>query len=173
MFRFLKNLTCLFLLIVISGCTPKNKKTVQLSSPFNAEKAKRMIQPGPNTIKGSAVIRQQAGGTVHCGGKEVLLIPATQYAAERIRYLYKSGTEGYNPNRQANFSPNPKEYWELMRRTTCDAQGNFTFRNVADGTFYVSTAITWYVSEYGTQGGALMKRIQLSDGETENIVLAP
>lgn len=73
---------------------------------------------------------------------------------------------------RALLEPDLPEYHELVLSTTCDGQGNFRFENVADGDFYVVTAITWETA-YTYEGGPLMKRVSLQGGETVRVVLAP
>lgn len=59
-----------------------------------------------------------------------------------------------------------------MSRETCDAQGYFEFRKVADGDFFVDTSIFWLVGS-DNRGGNLMRRLRLSGGATERVVLRP
>ncbi|MES1927437.1 putative lipoprotein [Salinisphaera sp. T31B1] len=146
-----------------------------MNSPFDAEKAQQMLKPGPNTITGSAVIRQSGGGVVTCAGNPVYLVPSTEYATQRIRAIYGNGYKGYVPAagyRKIEFIPDEPGYNKYTRQTSCDAQGNFEFTSVADGYFYVTTAITWSVN-YVAQGGALMQYVDVRGGETEKVVLSP
>ena len=135
-----------------------------------------MLVPGGNAIRGSALIRQQGGGVVTCAGREVRLIPATAYARERMNLLYGSTTQGYNPafmGRNLGEQAQNKEYLDATRRTTCDAQGFFRFDNVADGDYFVATAIVCQVRPYVSEGGALMHAVTLSGKEAKEIVLSP
>jgi len=70
------------------------------------------------------------------------------------------------------FIPDYLDYYRTDQRTICDAQGFFTFRNLPDGHYYVSTAITWMVGNYH-QGGSLMQQIKLDGGDVKEIVLSP
>lgn len=162
-------------ILLISGCT--GPKKIVLNNSFNAEQAKEMIAEGPNSLRGSALIRQNGGGVVTCAGKDVNLVPATAYAIERQTVLYQSSERGYNSagysGRRPNFADTPAAYSRLVRTTTCDAQGFFKFEKVANGTFFVTTEITWKVSDYSREGGALMQSVSLNSGESKEIVLAP
>ena len=62
-------------------------------------------------------------------------------------------------------------YRALSRETTCDSQGNFTFDRIADGTFYVTTRVTWEVQRYSTEGGYLFQRVTLGESVQRSIVL--
>ncbi|MCW5668119.1 MAG: hypothetical protein KIT86_00570 [Hydrogenophaga sp.] len=156
--------------VILSGCAAPQLATVNIESPFDATQAKLQTQDGLNSIKGSGFLRQRGGGVVTCAGSEVVLIPATYYARERIAHLY--GTGGINRHRlNPTFVPDPPEYRTFTKKTRCDAQGNFMFERVADGDFFVTTGVHWQVG--GTnQGGPIMSRARVAGGETINIVIS-
>jgi hypothetical protein len=154
----------------LTGCAPT---TVNLKSSFNAQEARAMTQRGVNMITGSALIRQNGGGVVTCAGLPVTLLPKTAYAAERVAVIYGNTQQGYNPAyRVVTFTPNPAEFAQYVRKTTCDAQGRFAFGDVADGEFFVETSITWQVG-YSLQGGNLMQAVSVNGGEAREVVLSP
>jgi len=136
-----------------------------------------MLEQGENTIKGSALIRQRGGGVVTCAGCEVVLIPATDYARERIRTIYGNEIKGYNTagfgRKQVKFDSSEPEYFQLMKKTIGDAQGYFSFPNIKDGDYFVVTYIAWKVNDYFYEGGNLMQYVVVSGGGTKEIVLAP
>jgi hypothetical protein len=161
------------LLVVLTGCathkyTPKAK--------FDEAATQDLLKDGPNSIKGSALIRQGGGGVVTCAGQEALLAPATAYQQERMFALYGNFYSGYNPafgGRQVEFQGEDPGYKYLIKRTTCDAQGSFKFEKIADGDFYVVAVVLWKTDPYFYQGGTLMQRVTVKGGETKEIVLAP
>lgn len=166
------------LMMLLAGCAVNQAQEVNLKAAFNTEEAKRLLAPGKNTIKGSALFRQNGGGIVSCAGTQVDLVPATEYATERISYLYGSTERGVQT---AMTAPHLKftnveasGYRENQRHVLCDSQGFFKFDNVADGSFYLTSVITWHVgNSYIPEGGVLMQRITVSGGEVKEIVLAP
>lgn len=164
--------TAALLTLGLAGCvTPP--KPVQLTASFNAEEARRLIQPGINVVSGSALIRQNGGGVVTCAGLPIVLVPHTSYAAERLRALYGNTERGYNNvYRQLQFIPDEPGYTQYTRKTICDAQGKFSFTDVADGRFYLISHITWQVGN-AAQGGALMQAVSVSGGESRDVVLSP
>ena len=169
-------LSSLFVLcILFAGCA--TTKNIMLTSHFDSNIAKSMLEQGDNTIKGSALIRQRGGGVVTCAGSEVVLIPATDYARERIRAIYGNEIKGYAAagfgHKQVKFDPSEPEYFQLMKKTIGDAQGYFSFPNIKDGNYFVVTCIAWKVNDYFYEGGNLMQYVAVSDGETKEIVLAP
>lgn len=160
----------------LTGCaTVQPATTIQLRSSFDAVQAQKMLEPGRNKINGSALMRQKGGGIVHCGGNEVMLIPVTEYATERMGHIYGSNQNGFLPvarfKRKAKFEPDLPEYITATRKVTCDAQGMFEFDSVKDGKYYITTHIIWDI-DYAYQGGLLMQRVDVSGGETKKVVLS-
>lgn len=176
----------LIAIAMLAGCATPTPK-IQLTSTFNEAETREMLREGTNTIKGSALFRQRNGGIVTCAGNNVRLTPATAYAQERMRHIYGNANNGYKrspkfPNdvilrtdTSSPFTHTHPRYLELARQTVCDAQGFFFFNNVADGDFFIATGITWEVVigiQTHTQGGFLMQRVTVSDGEVKEIVLS-
>jgi hypothetical protein len=158
--------------ILISGCVAAQPRHVMAA--FDPDQARALLQPGTNRIVGSALMRQQNGGVVSCAGRPILLVPATNYAKERIAALYgevEAGfRDGFSPRYE--FDPSPAEYDQLMGKSTCDAQGNFEFNDVADGEFFLVGSISWMAGR-SEQGGVMMRRITTRDGKTVRAVLSP
>ena len=68
----------------------------------------------------------------------------------------------------------PSGYMALTRQARCDANGNFMFANVPNGSYFVATIITWYADggPYSfPQGGLLMTPVTISSGEEKQIVM--
>ena len=87
--------------------------------------------------------------------------------------LYGNNLRGYSSVNQAvRFQPDPSTFYQLTKDTVCDAQGNFQFMNVADGTFYVVSRITWMVG-YSAQGGSIMQQVTVQGGDAKQVVLSP
>jgi hypothetical protein len=168
------------LAISVAGCAVPQQPKIDLLSKFDKEHAERLLSEGKNTIKGSALMRQVGGGVVTCAGQAVSLIPATAYATERMTHLYRTDTGGTRPasvlqmNREPFSNTNP-EYYAATRRGMCDAQGFFKFDKVADGDFYITTVIRWKSNPNSPmyEGGAMMRKVSVANGETKEIVIAP
>lgn len=172
----MRNLS-LFLLfgLVLTACVANQPREVSISSSFDASETRKLLEKGPNVIRGSALFRQRGGGVVSCAGMKVVLIPATSYAKERVFALYQSTEKGYRPATslilgKVNFNKEPPEYSQLKKEVVCDAQGFFKFDEVANGEFFVTTTIVWGVNSI--EGGALMQRVSVYGSETKEIVMA-
>lgn len=164
-------LSLLVIAFCITGCVqPQAPITVTLNSTFNEEEAKSLLIDGTNTIQGNAFMRQSGGGIVTCAGNEVSLVPITAYATERIVALYGNSEMGIS-QRKLLFMPNSEAYKNLVKNVKCNSQGNFKFEKVADGTFYVTASVLWQIGNT-IQGGALMKKVSVKNGEIQDIIMA-
>jgi hypothetical protein len=161
----------LVLLFMSSGCAT----VVKTKSTLNADEIKQKLSAkGGNTISGSALIRQMNGGVVTCAGGAVGLIPVNEYSKERIMTIYGNDVRGFNPvGRKFVFQPEYPEYSTLHRVSVCDAQGFFNFSDVADGEYFVITAIEWHINAYKTSGGGLFHKVQVSGDKEFKITLSP
>lgn len=175
-----KKISLLALIFVtVAGCVQVREAT--LNTSFDVNQANKMLEQGNNKISGSALIRQNGGSIVTCAGTEVSLIPATEYAKERIGHIYgRTSGKGYSDHRRPiKFSNTSEAYVSAKRSVICDTQGRFEFENVANGSFYVTSIIMWQVGRddynigLGRQGGGLMHSVTLKGSEHKKIVLAP
>jgi hypothetical protein len=62
-----------------------------------------------------------------------------------------------------------EQHYPLM---TVEDIKNLPVKNIADGEYFVTTRVTWTISDI-PQGGLLMQRVSVKNGETADIVLAP
>lgn len=166
---------CTASVAVASCATTPTSPPIPLSSSYDP--AEQVIRPGSNSISGNAVLRTVGGDVRTCAGYPVTIVPVTAYATERFTAIYGNSQSGYIPLSQGKtFSPaNPHYENEAGRTETCDSQGNFSFANIADGSYYIVTMVVWGVpqSAYYTerQGGPLFQRVDVSGGETKRVVL--
>ena len=168
---------------ILMGCAapkPQPQQKIKLYTLFNKEQAEQQMADGNNTIKGSALMRQVSGGVVTCAGQTISVYPATTYAYERIRNLYGSDTAGTRNAFAIQNNPDPFEttdvdYQKYQKRTLCDTQGFFKFEKMADGEFFIVSAITWKANPNSQfyEGGWMMRKVKLSGGEVKEIVIAP
>lgn len=169
--------------VALSACASAPPPVV-LTSTFSPAEVAWFNQTGTGSIKASALLRQMAGGVVTCAGKEMTLIPVSAYANERMYAIYKSNSRGYYQLRtlfgtvvhSVTLPEAPAAYRSTSKEKICDPQGFATFTNLPDGEYYVTTEVTWGVPSgpYGTvdmQGGALMQRVEIQNGEAAEIVL--
>lgn len=160
--------------LVLTACSVPRQVTpiIQIQNAFDEAQAQALVKDGTNKISGNAFLRQAGGGVVTCAGNTVSLIPATEYAKERMIAIY-GGQEGVLTSRTApRFNPDVPAYRKYIKTTPCDSRGDFEFDKVADGEFFLTTTVSWLVGGY-TQGSALMQKVTLSGGKTEKVIMHP
>ena len=168
----------MFGIIALGGCA--SQRTLTITGTFDPDEVSFSKQKGDNTIHGQAFMRQRGGGVVTCAGSELFLTPSGSYSRERIKAFYGDISmpiiKRYRFGGFGSLLPDPPaDYWATSRQTRCDASGNFTFANVPDGSYFITTIITWYADggPYAfPEGGALMTPVKVSGGEEKKIVMS-
>lgn len=134
---------------------------------FNKEEYKPYLKSGINTVVGQAFLRQNGGGIVTCAGKTVLLYPAIGIFDVISRGFISAGSDEK----------------ALIKETQCDAQGNFEFYMIPAGNWVIKTNVSWdvysvksvgiyYYTANERQGGGLMKKITVQDGEVNKFIIS-
>lgn len=162
----------------LTGCASMlpQPKHVALSSTFNAQDVAWFNSTGTGSITGQAFFQTRGGQPRTCAGLEVSLQPHSPYGDERLRAIYGNTESGFTPALAARveFSPDDATYHQIRKTTVCDAQGNFSFTGLPAGKYVVTSAIAWTVpGGYTPDGGALLRSVDLSDGESKRIILTP
>jgi hypothetical protein len=150
---------------------------VELASPFDAAAVAWFAGSGSNSIQGTAIVRADGGNVKTCAALPVMLFPVSAYAAERMRALYGSEEEGFNPivgGRPADFVNDDPRYAATARTLRCDARGRFAFSALPDGDYFLVAQVTWKEGRYLVleQGGYLMQRVRIQTGESKDVLLA-
>jgi hypothetical protein len=149
---------------------------VKLESAFDADAVKFATVPGTATVTGRAALRLADGSTKSCAGFNVELLPVAAYSKERIGRTYGNLDAGQIllEQKPPKFTPDVKEYHDLLIKGVCDATGEFRFETVAAGEYFVIAFIIWdaKAGDAATKtGGAVMKRIRVSDGQSHAVRL--
>lgn len=122
---------------------------------------------GKGAIEGQAFLRRNDGVVVYAAGSEVKLIPATAYAEERMTAIYGAAKIAYW---NAGFKNDDQSYYQYMKTTIADGEGKFAFKEIADGSYFVVTTVTWMAGNV-PQGGTLMERVTISGGSMQQVIL--
>jgi hypothetical protein len=146
---------------------------LKVNSPFNLEELKFVTVPGRASISGRAVLELADGSLKDCAGFNVELLPVTAYSSERIFKTYGNVQRGQilleqNPPK---FTPDVKEYHELLLKSSCDAEGVFHFEKVPAGDYFVMAFLIWEEKSGDSvrkTGGALMQRLRV--GASDRVV---
>ncbi len=168
----MKRLAIVALLTFLAGCAGPigGKPTYATQTEFDPKEAGFIFTQGSGQISGRAFIRDQSRIRVAAGSK-VTLVPATRYAEERVKLIYgtrKMATTG------VSFSKPDKRYYAFTRSTMANEQGEFVFRNIGPGTYFVTTSVLWKDPSVrgGKGGGALIQKVELGDGEKKEVALS-
>jgi hypothetical protein len=110
-------------------------------TPFDPRAFAWSTAPGPDVLVG--VVRyRHAGLPYSCAGEDVLLIPDVPWSRRRMIILYGAASSAAVPVsivRARTPSAPSGDYARFVRRTTCDADGRFTFHDLPDGGWFVVT----------------------------------
>lgn len=166
-----------FGLILGGGSQAATRKTVK--APFSEADYAWSQASGKNSIAGAAVLRTVGGEARTCASFEVELSPKGPYSSERMILTYGSLEKGFaEKDPTIDLAPEPPEFRWLVRKTTCDGAGNFSFDGVPDGTYFIVTKVHWDVvvpglfgPTFARQGAWLMQRITVEGGKTTKVVL--
>ncbi|SDY18064.1 hypothetical protein [Citreimonas salinaria] len=158
------------LAMVTAGCAGR---VIETTVPFNPNEVAFINQRGAADIEGQAFFRQQGGGVVTCAGEEVTLVPAGQYATQRMSQIYGNVNGGrINVFQGASQEGLPPQYVSMVRSSMCDAEGDFRFADVANGDYYVTTRVLWTVgNSIIPEGGALAQRVSIRNGQDARVLL--
>lgn len=136
-------------------------------SKFNPAEAEFINKSGTGIISGQAFLRRNDGIVVYAAGSEVILIPRTAYATERIGAIYRGG-------KLNNFMPEPEQtdplYRQMTRRARANGEGRFEFSGLADGDYYVVTDVVWNIGG-ARQGGSLMENASVRAGQPVQLIM--
>ena len=161
---------------VIAACAQATPPLYNTTATFDPAEVAWAEGEGTSSISGSSVIRTVGGEIRTCAGNKVLLIPSSSYAQERMNLIYGNLDKGYNQV-GAEFETDDPNASTGVRSQVCDSQGNFYFKNLPNGEFFVVSSIFWQIPSgqysYKTHGGYLMERVVLDDNENARVVLAP
>jgi hypothetical protein len=163
-------LTILAIAVALAGCA---NRTIVLETRLDEAAAAAQLQPGANTISGSAFVRQRNGGLVTCAGRAVSLMPASPMAREWSETMTGDPRGGFVDLSGRGYAfPKNQELFKHTRATVCDVDGKFAFDRVRDGEWLVFSRIVWSVP-FGETGGLTIRTITVDGAKEHRVVLAP
>ena len=159
--------------VLVTGCATVPATEVPISAPFNKSDVAWFNGTGAGTLEGSAFLRTKGGAVKTCAGYDVQLLPYSAYAAERMRFIYGSDTSGYliGPRRAWKFTPDEPEFYKSLKKAVCDANGEFEFEALPAGDYYIIANVTWDIGKVFDEGGKLMQKVSIADGEVKKATL--
>lgn len=160
----------LFLSLALAACQSAGDGAAPRQTiAFDPAAAAFINKKGTTVIQGHAFLRRKDGGTVDAAGEIVRLIPVTPYAQERFARLYqgKKLAGGIFAPQQ---DPADPEYAKLLRQTTSESNGTFSFENVSVGRYYIATQLQYqHSSKYFQDGGAFYEEVTVTGKEEDAV----
>lgn len=159
------------LLTLASACAPfmaakpPEKGTYVVQTEFNPRDFAWSMNQGTASIEGRAALRGSDGRMRSCAGQLVALTADNAYTRE--------AAAAAKTQRYATIQRDPR-YAQYRRTTSCDAQGNFTFRHLPHGNWGLGTRVEWEeTTAQGkvVRGGPMGKTFRLRAGEKATITL--
>ena len=154
-------------LLILTGCM--EPRVIKPTVSFDTSAASYIFDRGDNTISGQAFLRQNGGGVVTCASSEVFIFPVNEYSNQIMSEMFGSTDKGYSIGVSSiDYDAN---YVKYKRVSVCDAQGNFVFKNIADGEYYLSTDVRWVIGN-SRQGGYLFEKVSVNKGSNLKVLLS-
>jgi len=150
--------------LLLGGC----QSTVQTQATFNPDEASFIKKDGKSVIAGHAFLKRKSGTNVYASGEIVRLTPVTSYSRERFARLY-NGRKFVSALSIPKVDVDPT-YASYTRTAKTDHMGRFRFENLAPGSYYVSSQVTWRErGEYLPSGGAMFEEVKITGKEAEPV----
>ena len=127
-----------------------------LEIAYSQSEFHRYERPGDAILTGQAFLHDQ-GDAIRCTGQTVLLFPHTR-SFERVFELVRMKAHPVLPE-----ATDPR-IAAVTRRAVCDTDGNFTFKNLPRGRWFVFTRVRWSAGDAGMTGVDLVGEADTSTG---------
>jgi hypothetical protein len=150
-------LLCLFMVSCAGGLA----NPVKRQAAFDDNEYLPYTKPGKAVITGQAFSNTKGGEVRYAAGRTVYLHPATSYATEYFNIQVVLGSFMTNPDQR---------FLQFEKKTVSDATGNFEFKNLPAGKYYVVTEFGWCAGR-NAQYIVLGALIEAKEGETIKIIL--
>lgn len=157
--------------LLLAACAETPSPEIPIDATFSAAEIAWSRTTGANEVNGSAVLRTVGGDAKTCAGLQVRLVPEGAYSRARMEAVFGDTEAGFHALlSDMHFAPAPDGYAASAREEICDAQGNFAFSGVPDGSYFVVTQVVWS-NGLSRQGGDVMRRVRVAGGRTAHVVL--
>jgi hypothetical protein len=121
---------------------------------------------GTSSIVGQALLKTRGGDVKVGAGNEVVLCPVTPYSTE----YYEKAIVG-----EQKLQPPDERIVRFFRSTIADANGQFEFRKLPAGEYFLGCKITWEIAGVGgtmeTTGGVAYGRVRVEPEDVAKVVL--
>lgn len=134
-------------LLTFSGCV------VGRQTAFNPADFSGMTRHGSGVITGRVSVETQNHGTIHPHFQPIFLLPVNAYTTENVRRRFIKGE---------NLQAADKRQSQYQRSVDTDDDGNFTFRGVPSGEYYLEGEMPWLTTYVSTDDQGISERLYVS-----------
>ena len=178
----MKKLIALILSLGIASCaTSPSAQFYERKIPLDESALSWVLMDGNSVISGNSFIRDNLAinqGPHTCAGYEVNLVPEDAYFKEELGLFFDNFENSFwDRNTQFYEYSLDDAASKYTKQTTCDSQGNFEFRDVAEGNYYLITAVSYEGGPFRTfpptmKGGWLLKKIYVDGISNQRVVVS-
>jgi hypothetical protein len=149
---------------ILAGCAAQ-QPIVRI--PFPEAEYAALPKTGTGVVRGQAFLKTRGGDVKLGAGNRIVLNPVTSYSQQWYQTIYEQGKPIEEPDLRVQ---------QYLRETTGDAEGRFEFKDVPPGDYFVITVVTWeapvgYRGSLVSQGGYVIKRVTVRDGQEQQVIL--
>ena len=158
-FRTKTSILMTAILVLFAGCqTPVKMEPIDVSSYYSQCPGK-----GNGSISGNA-FGKTIGGTVKpAAGTPIYLDRVTPYSIELFTKLKAVGSTSFQSSQDTVEGLN-QDFLRCRKQVMGGLVGNFAFKNVERGDYFVSSYIRWFTGNEWA-GSWHVKRVHVKDGE--------
>jgi hypothetical protein len=154
--------------LLLTACgAPRQIESPAARRDFPENEYLALPTTGKATLRGQAFLKTRGGDVKTAAGSEVALNPVTSYS-----------NEWYNNNylRNMRMEPPDSRVFKYIKTVVADGSGHFTFKNVPNGEYYITTKVMWeaptgYQGSLQQQGGLISKKITIKNDEDFELIL--
>jgi len=154
--------------VTLAGCL---RVSVQTSQQYDWVQGSFIHLKGTGVIQGQAFLQKDNGGVIYAAGRNIVLLPATPYVAERFVKVY--GDRKYRNILRPTlvFEETDEGFYNDQRIVKADPRGRFRFDKLAPGRYFVETAIVWQQGDLPA-GGRLYDMVEVGKDAVVEVMLS-
>jgi hypothetical protein len=161
------------LALALTACASEGP---QVSAPGPVGPPPPPPPPRAATILGHGAYHTRSGARGDCAGLSVALMHDTPSFHRRMLALYGSVESARLAiatvkARSAKLGPAPEN--PLAASVQCDGAGGFAFRDVSGGSYFIIARVKVTTVQGAAEDIVVMRHMDLVDGETRDVSLAP
>lgn len=134
-------------LLTLGGCV------VGRQTAFNPADFSGMTRRGSGVVTGQVSVDTQNHGTIYPHFQPVFLLPVNACTTENVQRRFVNGE---------NLAAADKRQGQFQRSVATDGDGNFTFRGVPTGEYYVEGDMPWLTTYVSTDDQGISERLYVS-----------